>query len=112
MAGTSTYLQYLPPVLWKDEPAPPEFSLGAMLRIFEKLLTGIEDGIAIEHGDHRHEAIAAIISHLHRLYDPWATPAQFMDSTSLKRTVISTSWMGTTVTFEALSNSTTYSRGE
>jgi phage tail-like protein len=40
MSEQSSYLRYLPPVLWQDGPPQPAFSLGSMLRIFEKLLTG------------------------------------------------------------------------
>ena len=36
MTEPSGYLQYLPPVLWQGDPAPPAFSLSAALRIFEK----------------------------------------------------------------------------
>jgi phage tail-like protein len=78
VADISSYLRYLPPVLWRDEPAPPEFSLGAMLRIFEKILTGIDDDIAVEHDDHTHEPITAMIGRLHRLFDPWQTPQSFL----------------------------------
>jgi hypothetical protein len=35
----SSYLSYLPPVLWSKEHDPSQF-LGYMLRIFEKILTG------------------------------------------------------------------------
>ncbi|HEY1867577.1 MAG TPA: phage tail protein, partial [Candidatus Cybelea sp.] len=51
MATTSDYLKYLPAVLWQNDPPPNLFSLGTMLCPFEKLLTGINDGIAITHGD-------------------------------------------------------------
>lgn len=40
MTYTSSYLKYLPPVLWSRERDPTQF-LGRMLRIFEKILTGI-----------------------------------------------------------------------
>ena len=46
MADKSSYLRFLPPVLWQAEPAAPAFSLGAALRIFEKLLSGIDDGVS------------------------------------------------------------------
>jgi phage tail-like protein len=78
MAEKSSYLRYLPPVLWENEPSAPEFSLGAALRIFEKILTGIEDDVTIQHGDHAHEPITALIACLHRLFDPWQTPQSFL----------------------------------
>ena len=49
MADKSSYLRFLPPVLWQSEPDAPGFSLGAALRIFEKMLTGIDDDVPIRH---------------------------------------------------------------
>ena len=72
MAATSSYLQYLPPVLWQDED-PDVFSLGGMLRIFEKLLTGIDDGTAPDLTSIREE-----IDRLHELFDPWTTPEEML----------------------------------
>jgi phage tail-like protein len=83
----SSYLKYLPPVLWQDDPPAPDFSLGAMLRIFEKILTGIPDGISLPHALHKdddhddyheHGPITAQIARLHRLFDPWTTPEDFL----------------------------------
>ena len=45
MPGKSSYVQYLPPVLWAGEDENAPFSLGGMLRIVEKVLTGINDGV-------------------------------------------------------------------
>jgi phage tail-like protein len=71
----SSYVRYLPPVLWEgDNPL-----LRTMLRVFEKLLTGIDDGVSIQHGDHEHEAIEAVIAQIYQLFDPWHTPYQFLD---------------------------------
>lgn len=78
MAEKSSYLQYLPPVLWETEPAAPEFSLGAALRIFEKILTGIADDVTIPHGDHAHPPITTEIARLDRLFDPWKAPESFL----------------------------------
>jgi phage tail-like protein len=78
VAQKSSYLRYLPPVLWQNEPDLPEFSLGAVLRIFEKVLTGIDDDVDLVHGDHRHEAVTAVVAGLHRLFDPWQTPPEFL----------------------------------
>ena len=47
---TSSYLKYLPAVL-SSPPAAPGFSLGSMLCVFEKILTGIDDGVVTTHGD-------------------------------------------------------------
>src|SRR6266700_3810394 len=71
----SSYVRYLPPVLWEgDNPF-----LRTMLRVFEKILTGIDDGLSIQHGDHEHEAIEAVIAQVYQLFDPWHTPFQFLD---------------------------------
>jgi phage tail-like protein len=78
MAELSSYLRYLPPVLWQDEPAPPEFSLGTALRIFEKILTGIDDDVAVEHDGHRHPAITELVDRQYQLFDPWRTPPAFL----------------------------------
>ena len=78
MADRSSWLRFLPPILWEREPPSPEFSLGAALRIFEKVLTGIDDGIVIGHDTHSHDAIQAVIARLHRLYDPWHTPPEYL----------------------------------
>ncbi len=40
MSDISSYVKYIPPVLWSAENDPSQF-LGRMLRIFEKILTGI-----------------------------------------------------------------------
>jgi phage tail-like protein len=74
----SSYLRYLPPVLWQDDAADPAFSLGGMLRIFEKILTGIQDGATVPHGNHLHDAITARIATLDRLFDPWTAPPDFL----------------------------------
>lgn len=73
MSEPSSYLKYLPPVLWQDEPAAPDFSLGAMLRIFEKILTGIPDGVSIPH-----DPVTAQIAGVDRLFGPWTAPQRFL----------------------------------
>jgi phage tail-like protein len=84
----SSWLAHLPPVLWAEDPdAPPEVALGAVLKVFEKLLTGIEDGVPLPHRvqgvdgaalEHDHVAITAEVARLHRLFDPWTTPERFL----------------------------------
>ena len=48
---TSSYTKYLPAVLWENDPPPNLFSLSTMLCVFEKILTGIDDGVPIVHGN-------------------------------------------------------------
>lgn len=83
MPDKSSYLRFLPPVLWQAEPDAPGFSLGAALRIFEKMLTGIDDGVPIRHTGPGgtpvdHDAVGEVIGRLHRLFNPWTTPADFL----------------------------------
>lgn len=87
MAERSSYLQYLPPLFTEADAPAPHFSLGAVLRIFEKILTGIDDKAEILHdapgppdgaGAHVHRSITAEIGQVHQLFDPWKTPAEFL----------------------------------
>ena len=83
MGDKSNYLRFLPPVLWQEEPASPEFSLGAALRIFEKILTGIDDGVVVQHpaadGTVRtYDGIEQVIARLHQLFDPSTTSPEFL----------------------------------
>jgi phage tail-like protein len=73
MDKLSSYLRYLPPVLWSREGDPQQF-LGRMLRIFEKLLTGIDDGVALARGDGEDQPFEQIIDALPWLFDAWRTP--------------------------------------
>ncbi|MCJ1676507.1 phage tail protein [Streptomyces sp. APSN-46.1] len=74
----SSYLRYLPPVLWEGAPEDPDFSLAGALRVFEKILTGIADEVPIPHGGHAHPPIGELIARLDRLFDPWTTPPEFL----------------------------------
>jgi len=79
VATGSSYLRYLPPVLWEgDASADPGVSLGQLLLIFEKVLTGVRDDHVLVHGDHEHLSISAQIGLLHRVFDSWATPESFL----------------------------------
>lgn len=51
MTTTSSYLKYLPPVLWSPPGPAGSFGLGSMLCAFEKVLTGIPDGVPVTSGD-------------------------------------------------------------
>lgn len=78
MAGKSSYLQYLPPVLWEDEAEGDAFSLGTVLRIFEKILTGIDDDVAVRRDGRDVLPVKDRIDRLHRLFDPWTTDERFL----------------------------------
>lgn len=84
VTDASSYLRYLPPVLWEGQPSPPALPLGALLRIFEKILSGIDDDKTRHPGPggalvaSEPESIEAVIDRLPRLFDPWQAPARFL----------------------------------
>jgi phage tail-like protein len=98
MPDKSSYLQYLPSVLWDREAPAPGFSLGTMLLVFEKILTGLDDGVVIQHNGHDHQAIEMVIANLYQLFDPWFTPPEFLD------------WLASWVGLKLLSNWDEYQR--
>jgi phage tail-like protein len=82
---TSRYLQYLPAVLWERQETRE--SLGAFLQIFEKLLTGVDDGVVVQGKNGRtYPPIEAQIARVHRLFDPSIAPIEFLDALA--------SWVG------------------
>jgi phage tail-like protein len=74
MTEQSSYLKYLPPVLW-DRDNDPRQLLGSMLRIFEKILTGIDDGAAIGDGNKSYPPLEKLIDALPSYFNSWLTPA-------------------------------------
>jgi phage tail-like protein len=75
---TSSYLRYLPPVLWDVPAQPGDVTLGRLLLTFEKLLTGVPDDIVVRHNDHSHGAVSTEIDTLERIFDSWVTPEPFL----------------------------------
>jgi phage tail-like protein len=90
----SSYLQYLPPVLWMEEPEAPEFSLGRFLLAFEHILTGLDDQPAIAHTGYQHASLEHTIDELHKLYNPFKVRSQ--DGTWLEEAWLPylASWVG------------------
>ena len=78
MSEPSSYLRYLPPVVWQDDDPASGLSVGGWLRIVEKVLTGIPDDVTLPHGDHEHASVADVIARVDTLFDPWRTPAPFL----------------------------------
>jgi phage tail-like protein len=78
MSEPSSYLSYLPPVVWQDDDPASGLSVGGWLRIVEKVLTGIPDDVALPHGNHEHAAVSEVIDGVDTLFDPWRTPATFL----------------------------------
>ncbi len=77
MTQVSSYLDYLPPVLWSRDDDPSMF-LARMMLVFEKILTGTPDGVPILHGTHEHEPLEITIDNLQHLFDPWRTRQDFL----------------------------------
>jgi len=88
VADASSYLRYLPPVLW-GSPLPQDmtadaksFGLGSFLVAFEKILTGVDDRVPVRHvigeREHTHRPIESTIAAIPELFDPWHTPAAFL----------------------------------
>src|SRR5262249_6659277 len=73
MSEKSRYLKYLPAILWENDSLTLQFSLGAMLNIFEKILTGIDDDVTIGAGDQQYKPIQSIIDKTAWLYHPIGT---------------------------------------
>jgi phage tail-like protein len=65
--------------MWERDPPPPKLSVGTLLKVVEKLFSGIADGEHVLHGDHEHEPIEAVVDRLFRLFQPWATPPEFLE---------------------------------
>lgn len=75
--SSSSYLQYLPPVLWVKDGQVLDF-IGRFLLIFEKILTGVDDDVKLTHNEHSHSDFESTIDKLHTLFDPWQTPTDFL----------------------------------
>jgi phage tail-like protein len=89
----SSYLQYLPPVLWMEEPEPPEFSLGRFLLAFEKILTGLDGQPSVAHKGYQHASLEQTLDELHKLYNPFKLRSH--DSTWLEAWLkYLASWVG------------------
>ena len=72
----SSYLQYLPPVLWMEEPDAPAFSLGRFLLAFEHLLTGLDTQPSMAHTGYQHASLEQTLDELHKLYNPFKVRSQ------------------------------------
>ncbi len=77
MPEQSSYLRYLPQVLWSSE-SDPEPLLGQALCVFEKILTGIADGVPIRSGTAEYPPVKEVIDQLPRLFNSWRTRPEFL----------------------------------
>ncbi len=71
----SAYVEYLPAIFQQD--AGQGDFLGRYLKIFEKILSGIDDG-ALPHGEEI-EGIEQIVARVHQFFDPETAPKEFLD---------------------------------
>jgi hypothetical protein len=69
-------------VLWDNGAADTGISVNAVLLIAEKILSGIDDGVPLDHGTgesaHSHDGIEAALDRLHMLFDPYRVPSRFL----------------------------------
>lgn len=77
MTNISSYVDYLPPFLWSKETDSSQF-LGRILRIYEKILTGIPDENSIVHSTHEHDNFENTIDELAKLFNPWNTNKDYL----------------------------------
>jgi phage tail-like protein len=75
-AKTSSYLKYLPPVLWDNDSPSAPLSLGAFLLIFERFLTGLDDGPIAGASGAKYDPIQKVIADTVRLFQPHVAPAE------------------------------------
>lgn len=68
----SRYLEYLPGIYQQD--ADKGAFLGRFLKIFEKLLTGIDDA-----GGGTSEGLEQVVTRLHTFFDPETAPPEFLN---------------------------------
>lgn len=72
---TSSYLNYLPGIYQAD--AEKGALIGRYLKIFEKILSGIDDGVKA--AEHDIEGIEQVIDRIHEFYAPETTTREFLD---------------------------------
>jgi phage tail-like protein len=70
----SSYVQYLPGIYQQD--IEEAAFIGRFLKIFERLLSGVDDEETIN--DNRVEGIAQILDRVHEFFDPARTPSEFL----------------------------------
>jgi phage tail-like protein len=77
MPQQSSYLRYLPQVLWASDNGSEPF-LGQVLCVFEKILTGIADDVPIGSRAAEYPPIKEVIDQLPKLFNPWGTRPDFL----------------------------------
>ena len=72
----SKYLQYLPSIYQRGKEDSSQVFLGNFLKAFEKIFSGINDGVSID--GKPVEGIEEILDNIHYYFDPGETPAEFL----------------------------------
>lgn len=73
----SKYIHYLPSIYQKDKDIPASAFLGSFLKAFEKILSGIEDGVNIDGKPIK--GIEEVLDNLCDYFDPNETPLDFLN---------------------------------
>lgn len=73
----SKYIQYLPSIYQKDKDNPSSAFLGNFLKAFEKVLSGIDDGVSIDGKPVK--GIEEVLDSLYDYFDPHETPPDFLN---------------------------------
>ncbi len=73
----SKYIQYLPSIYQADKDNPSSAFLGNFLKAFEKVLSGIEDGVSIDGNPVK--GIEEVLDNLYDYFDPHETPSDFLN---------------------------------
>jgi phage tail-like protein len=72
----SKYLRFLPSIYQANENTPT--FLGRFLMTFEKILSGIDDGVKVDPGGQQVKGIEEILDKIHEKFDPDLTDASFL----------------------------------
>ncbi len=78
----SSYLQYLPSVLWAKEGKTLGF-IDGFLSVFEKILTGLDDGFLIAHNGHKHTSFEETLNEIHKLFNSFKAQSDDPEWTKL-----------------------------
>jgi phage tail-like protein len=73
----SKYVQYLPSIYQISKEDQSSAFLGSFLKAFEKVLSGIEDGVRID--DNPVKGIGEILDNFYNYFDPRETPKDFLN---------------------------------
>jgi phage tail-like protein len=73
----SKYVQYLPSIYQMSKDDPSSAFLGTFMKAFEKVLSGIDDGVSID--DDPVKGIGEVLDNFYNYFDPQETPRDFLN---------------------------------